>query len=327
MNVIVANKYQALLSSLEIDVIKSVAGEFEVDELTSMFANFFFQRMILDITAIKGYKDIVNLQKLSIALDMSKVILLLDDDEESASSNYLSQLISMGIYNFTRNKEGILYLLNHPNTYRDVAHIHQLNELAETVSDKIVNSSVKVLGVKNVTDHAGATSLIYMLKKQLERNYSVVAIEIDRRDFVFFNDKNMISTSKDEFAKVLLKCKDVDIVLVDLNESDGEDLCNDILFLLEPSSIKLNKLMHKDRRVFEELAGKKIILNKSLLDSKDVLDFEGEARTQVFYNVPPLNDRVPSRALDAFLTKLGFIKQKGVEEPEHHNKILGLFKF
>ena len=32
----------------------------------------------------------------------------------------------MGIYNFTRNKEGILYLLDHPNSYRDVAHIHQL---------------------------------------------------------------------------------------------------------------------------------------------------------------------------------------------------------
>ncbi|MDD3048869.1 MAG: hypothetical protein PHQ89_02630 [Bacilli bacterium] len=326
MNVIVTNKYQALLSSLEIDIIKSVNGEFEVDELISMFSNFFFQRMILDVTSIKDYKDIVNLQKLSIALDMSKVILLLDDDEESASSEYLSKLISMGIYNFTRNKEGIMYLINHPNTYRDVAHIHQLEDLTTAVTEKVVNSSVRVLGIKNLTEHAGATSLIYMLKKQLERNYTVTAIEIGKRDFVYFNDKTMISTSKEEFPMVLLQCKDIDIILVDMNDSDVEDVCNDVLYLLEPSSIKLNKLMHRNRKVFEQMINKKIILNKSLLDSKDVLDFESEAKTQVFYNVPPLNDRTLNKVLDSFLTKLGFIRQK-TDEPEQKNKIFGLFKF
>ena len=70
----------------------------------------------------------------------------------------------MGIYNFTKNKEGIMYLLNHPNTYRDVAHIHQLDQLTTTVDSKHVNSSVKVLGIKNLTDDAGSTSLIYMLR-------------------------------------------------------------------------------------------------------------------------------------------------------------------
>ena len=144
MNVIVANKYQPMLSGLQIDVIKSLNGEFEVDELISTFSNFFFQRMILDITAIKDYQDIRNLQKLSMSLDMSKVILLLDDNEDSSSSTYLSRLISMGVYNFTRNQEGIMYLLNHPNTYRDVAHIHQLDQLAETVNDKHMNNSVRV---------------------------------------------------------------------------------------------------------------------------------------------------------------------------------------
>ena len=60
MNVIVSNKYRELLGSLEIDVIKSVNGEFEVDELINMFANFFYSKMILDITAIKGYKETKN---------------------------------------------------------------------------------------------------------------------------------------------------------------------------------------------------------------------------------------------------------------------------
>ena len=129
MNVIIANKYKEMLDSLDIDVIKSMDGEFTVDEIVERFSNFFFQRMILDITAVKDYKNLKNIQKLSVNLDMDKVILLLDDSSESSSALYLSRLISMGIYNFTRNKEGILYLLDHPNSYRDVAHIHQLENL------------------------------------------------------------------------------------------------------------------------------------------------------------------------------------------------------
>ena len=129
MNVIIANKYQSMLQSLNIDVIKSLNGEFEVEEIISTFQNFYYQRMILDITAIKNYKDIKTLQKLSIALDMDKIILVLDDDPESTSPDYLSKLISLGIYNFTRNIEGIMYLYHNPNSYRDVAHIHQIEDL------------------------------------------------------------------------------------------------------------------------------------------------------------------------------------------------------
>lgn len=331
MNVIVSNKYQALLGTLEIDVIKSVYGEFEVDELISMFQNFFYQRMILDITAIKGYKDFKNLQKLSVALDMDKIILLLDDTEDSTSSVYLSKLISMGIYNFTKNKEGLMYLINKPNSYRDVAHIHQLDQLTEEVNNKHLGSNVRVLGVKNLTDDAGSTSLIYMLKKQLSLNYSVIAIEIGKKDFIYFNDKNMISTTNEEFPSVLLKSKEADIILVDLNTSRFESLCDDILYLLEPSTIKLNKLMRKNNNIFNDLNGKKIILNKSLLTTKDVLDFEGEARTNIFYNVPPLNDRISNKVLDSFLSKLGFVRQAKAEEDNQEidgkSKILGLFKF
>ena len=69
MNVIITNKYNAMLQGLDIDIIKSLNGEFDVEEIISTFQNFYFQRMILDITAVKDYKDIKTLQKLSIALD------------------------------------------------------------------------------------------------------------------------------------------------------------------------------------------------------------------------------------------------------------------
>lgn len=327
MNVIVANKYQSLLATLEIDVIKSLNGEFAVEEIISTFKNFFFNKMILDITAIKDYKDVTNLQKLSMALDMNKVILLLDDSPESGSSLYLSKLISMGIYNFTRNKEGIMYLYNNPNSYRDVAHIHQLEELTETVVEKVAGGRVKILGIKNMTDHAGATTLVYMLKKQLERNYTVAAIEVDRRDFVYFNDKDMISTTSQSLSTEIMRLNNVDVVLIDLNNYENDDICHDILYLIEPSTISLNKLIRRDRKVFEKLKGKKIVLNKSLLTSNDVLDFEYESRSKVFFNVPPLDERkVQHPVLDFFLTKLGFIRQK-TSEKEEKAKILGLFKF
>jgi len=327
MNVIVSNKYQSILESLDVDVIKSMNGEFEVDEIIGTFSNFFFQRMFLDITAIKDYKDLKNIQKLSVSLDMDKVILLLDDDEESSSPLYLSRLISMGIYNFTRNKEGVMYLYNHPNSYRDVAHIHQLENLTNEINERIITKNLRILGIKNLTDHAGATTLIYLLKKQLESNYSVVAIEVDKRDFTYFNEPGMISTTSSELPKMLMKYQDYDVILLDLNDSENEDVCNDVLYLLEPSTIKLNKLMRINRRVFENMKGKKIVLNKSLLDTKDVLDFEYESKSKVFFNMPPLDERKDnSNILNLFLTRMGFSRQV-VTVKDDKNKIFGLFKF
>lgn len=327
MNVIVANKYKEMLSTLEIDVIKSIDGVFTVDEIIDSFSNFFFQRMILDITAIKDYKDLRNIQKLSVNLDMDKVILLLDDSPESESSLYLSRLISMGIYNFTRNKEGIMYLLNHPNSYRDVAHIHQLENLTEQINDRVITKNMRILGIKNLTDHAGATTFIYILKKQLDSFYNVVALEVDKRDFIYFNDPNMISTTSADLAKMLMKYKDVDIILIDLNGYESEDVCNDVLYLLEPSVIKLNKLLMVNRGIFSKLVGKKIVLNKSLLTSRDVLDFEYEAKTKVFYNMPPLDERKNNESyVNPFLAKLGIVKRVK-QEGSNKNKIFGLFKF
>lgn len=333
MNVIIANKYNAMLQNLDIDIIKSLNGEFDAEEIISTFQNFYFQRMILDITAIKNYKDIKNLQKLSIALDMEKVILLLDDSIESSSTEYLSKLISMGIYNFTKNAEGIMYLYNHPNTYRDVAHIHQLevekNDENVTPSESYTRGrGTVVVGVKNITKQAGASTLIYMMKKILSKHYSVEAIEVDKRDFIYFNDKDMINTTSNEIGNVIVKYSDKDIVLVDINSSkQAESLCNEVLCLVEPSIIKLNKLMMLDRNAFAKIKkeDKKLILNKSLLSSKDILEFEYESKSKVYYNLPPLDDRERNiHALSRFLLKLGFEVDID-EEMSKKNKILGLF--
>ena len=127
MNVIVSNKYQNMLATLDIDVIKSINGEFEVEELANIFTNFYFNKMIIDITAIKGYQNIKNIQKLSVNFDPNKLILLLDDSAMVNSGGYLSALVSMGIYNFTRNINAVKFLIDNPNSYKDVAQYHNLN--------------------------------------------------------------------------------------------------------------------------------------------------------------------------------------------------------
>ena len=331
MNVIVSNKYQYMLENLGIDIIKNLNGEYEVDEIISTFQNFFYQRMILDITAIKNYKDIKNLQKLSISLDMDKVILLLDDDPSSTTPNYLSKLISMGIYNFTRNLDGIQYLYNHPNSYRDVAQFHQLDDVVvvqQAPASNNVGSAVKeviapaapvvtkpakrVIGIKNVTKQSGATTLTYMMRNELAKHYNVVAIELDKTDFTYFKDKNLVSANTGTFLTELNKYGNADIILVDVNNNaQAISRCDEIIYLIEPSMMKLNKLTMTMPQTLKELKDKKIILNQSLLSSKDVLDFEYEAKLKIFYNLPPLDEREKNiPVLKTFLVKLGFDKLK-----------------
>lgn len=321
MNVIVSNKYQLMLENLGIDVIKNLNGEYDVDEIISTFQNFFYQRMILDITAIRNYKDIRNLQKLSISLDMDKVILLLDDSPESSSPAYLSKLISMGIYNFTRNLEGIQYLYNHPNSYRDVAQFHQIDDVVvvqqpnsqpqqpvyvEQYSGGGQHS--RIIGVKNVTKSAGATTLIYMMYNELARNYNVTAIEVDKTDFAYLKDNTLVSAISGTIMQEVSRFTTSDVILIDVNNSvQAESLCNEIIYLIEPTTIKLNKLMMVTPQVLKTIKDKKVILNQSLLSSKDVLDFEYESRLKIFYNMPPLDEReTRNKMLNDFLIRLGF---------------------
>lgn len=342
MNVIIANKYQAMLTGLEIEVMKTKYGEFDVDEIISNFQNFFFQRMILDLTAIKNYTDIKNLQKLSMVLDMNKVILLLDDTVENTSSEYLTKIISMGIYNFTTNMEGLMYLYNNPNSYRDVAHIQQLEPVvveSETETTKKVTKKsetkesfqpkveTRVLGIKNATQHAGATTLAYMMKKELSKNYSVIAVELDKRDFTFFRDNELKSIVSNEIGNFINMYKDVEIIIIDVNDSISADpFIGEYIYLIEPSIIKLNRLMLVNPTLLQRISKEKVILNQSLLASKDVLEFEYESKLKVIYNLPPLNDRdKESFAMNQFLFSLGFHRQDPSEEKSKKSKILGIF--
>lgn len=348
MNVIVSNKYAAMLSNLNIDLIKSINGEFVVEDLIAQFENFFFNKMVLDITAVKDYRDIGVIQKLSFGMDMSKIILLLDDSPEVNSAAYLSQLVSMGIYNFTRNIDAIAYLIDKPNVYKDVAQFHilsgpvQSNNTEESdsrgskkKSSTFINDDIpintfgtRVIGFKNLTEHAGSTTLVYMLKKQLESNYKVLAVEVDKNDFLFFNDPDLRSVSGNELSSIVKSPNsNYNVILVDINNSSEEKNISEMLYLIEPTTIKLNKMIRRDRNVLDKIRDKKVVLNQSLLTDSDVREFEEEAGCSVFFSISPLDDKKDKhRALNELLNKLGFDRQRISGGEEKSIKLFNIVK-
>ena len=321
MNVIVSNEQQGKMANLDVDIIKSITGSYSANELVEMFKNFFYSKMVLDVTAIKDYNNILMYKALADGLDAEKIIFFIPEGSSLCTPNFLAKLVTLGIYNFTTNIDGVKYLLKQSNTYNDVAQIQQMGgggviqELQQpapveqaqpeqgggfvspaahaVVQQGNMARTIKI-GVRNVTDHAGATSLIYMFKKELVSVFgenNVVGIEINKNDFQFYNDKNMVSTNTNDVKSVIERYSGVSVILVDLNDYEDNTICDDVLYLLEPSTLKLNKLIRKNKHIFGKIKDKKIIFNQSLLTSKDVSELEYEAGIKSFFNLPPVNDR------------------------------------
>ena len=400
MNVIVANEQQPKLLNLDCDIIKNITGSYSSSEIVEMFKNFFYSKMILDVTALKNYTELSTYEELTQGLDVEKIIFLLPEGSSLCTSNFLSHLITIGIYNFTTNIDGIKYLLKKSNTLKDVEHIQKLSQqnnnngfinnndnnnnngfnnnvgnnfnnnnfqnnfntnnnnnnfsnnnmnmnmnmnsnnsyLNEENSSSFMgnfnntvqmtvrpNNVATIIGVKNVTENAGATTFIYMLKRELNSVYgknNVICIEVNKNDFQLFNDEHMISVNQTELPKAINSFSNAQIILLDLNNTSTDTMCSDVLYLLEPSTVKLNKLIRRNKIVFQQLQNKRIILNKSLLTSKDVSDFESEAGIRVYYNMPPLDERKRNGIINDFLVKLGLIGGSN----NNGNKIFGLFR-
>ena len=306
MNVIVSNKNQDILSNLDIDLIKSINGEFTPEEIAAQFpSNFYFNKMVLDITAIKGYQNI----------------------------NVIQSVATFTVNGVTSD------IISHKDLYdkivygkQDVASYHQLNNVSSSKSsslnttsvDQVEDSRLRVIGFKNVTSGAGATTLVYILKKQLEKLYGVLAVEVGKNDFTYLNDKALQRT--DDLASFINQNQRSEVILVDLNEADGEDLCTDIIYLIEPGLIKLNKLIRKDSMIFDKLKGKKIVLNRSILSDKDVQDFENESASNIFFNIPNLDDKKEYyKVLEDFLVEMEFLRFKPDKGSKNKN-IFSIFK-
>lgn len=349
MNVIVGNEQQSQINNLDVDIIKSITGSYSANEIVEMFKNFFYSRMVLDVTAIKNYSDILNYKTLSEGLDVDKIIFFIPEGSKLCTPIFLAKLVTLGIYNFTTNIEGVKYLLKKSNTYQDVEQIQKMGgggiiiELEQPTETEVKSGSYATapaqfqqgafvrtvkIGVRNLTDHAGATSLIYMFKKELDAvlgENKVVCIEVNKNDLQFYNDKAMVSTSTMDLRTVMERYNGIPVMLIDLNDYEDNTVCDDVLYLLEPSTLKLNKLIKKNRNIFGKLKDKKVIFNQSLLTNKDVSELEYEAGIKSFFNLPPVNDRKRNDIITELLAKLGLIQIKQ-EDANSSTSIFGLFR-
>ena len=316
MNIIVANKNSSILNSLDIDIIKSLNGEFTIAEIVQLFSNFFFEKLIIDITAIKDIEADGQLSYLTTNIEPNKIIIY--DNIQDEQLMYILQ--SSGIYNIAHSKDEILELYNNPRTnYASTASkqyndsVYNLSSLSkddkamENNSNKFfededegiyikknnskLNYQKRIIGFKNTTSHAGATTLIYMLVKDL-KDLNILGIELKKHDFTFFNNRKLISTNPENLSGIISRNNDKDFILIDLNNEDVEDICDDIIYLMEPSTIMLNKMVTFNNNILEELKDKKVVLNKSLLNNFDIRVFNKEADLEVLYNIKPLNDKV-----------------------------------
>lgn len=326
MNVILMNERKEL-SNLNIDVIKSIEGEYSVEELIGMFTNFFFNKMILDITSIKDYTDYSKLKILFENIDSNKVIVYLNDVVNN--KEYISNLITLGVYNFTLNYNEIMELFKNPKSFNDVSNLQIIKSSYEINSelDKIYNKdkedpvevftmsnedegNLKIIGVVNLTSHAGATTLVVQMIKQLNLNYNAIGIEMNKQDFLYFNTPNLYSCmSKVEVMKKIKEHKDLDVVIVDLNNVDSKEFCTDVIYLIEPGTIKINKLIKGNSKIFEDLINDKIVLNRTNMDKNQVSEFEIESKIKIFSVVSNFRDNLDRViSVDKLLYNLGYTK-------------------
>ena len=64
-----------------------------------------------------------------------------------------------------------------------------------------------------------------------------------------------------------------------------------------------------------------------ILNNKDIEDFEYEARTKVFYNLPPLDERRRNEEILNLINNVGLSNINDTNSKKSSGKILGLFRF
>jgi len=164
-----------------------------------------------------------------------------------------------------------------------------------------------IVGFRNITEHAGTTTLLYKMKETIEKRdrKRVALVEIGTNDFMFFqiNDASTISESELDNCLNSIVGK-YDYIFVDLNNTKNDSICNFVLYLIEPSKIKINKLAVQNRNIFNELKGKYVVLNMSMLSDNEKGIFSQEANLPFYASVAPFNDRVDTTAIDELINKI-----------------------
>ena len=320
MFVVIKNERSNIINTLVVNTVKTMVGEFTRDDIERELNNVVYDGVIVDLTAIKNYYDYNYLFSfLEYFRNPSDIIILLNDSFIANSKDFLEKLISKGYYNFATTDSGVNSLIERKNTFEDVSKYlngYDFLKVDSIVSDKEIDNKFEsdkiIVGIENGVPHSGATTLMYMLVKQISKYNSVKGIEMFKDDSLYFKDDRVVTCqSRAQFETIISSLKDVDIFIVDLNGSDVRNLCNKIIYLVEPGASKINKVVKGDRDTYNKLVNSYVVLNRSNIKNEDIGTFEYETKFKVVGNIPNLNERLDSNdALDGLVKYLvGDIKR------------------
>ncbi len=314
MYIIIKNENSRIINNLTVNVSKTLVGDFTREDLDRELFLVNYDKAIVDITSITNYYDDNYLYSfLEFFRSPSDVILLLNDGFVANSKHFLSKLISKGYYNFATTDSAVNRLLERNNTIDDVKEYMEGYDFLKT--DSIVSGIDKnkrfetdklIIGIENGFPHSGATTLMYMLVKEMSRSKKVKGIEMISNDSLFFKDDRIISCeSRVQLETIIKTLKDIDIYVVDLNGSDAKEICNKVIYLIEPGITKINKVVKGDRATYERLMNANVVLNRSNIKDDEMSNLEYETKFKIVGNIPNLNERLDSNeALDKLVNYL-----------------------
>ena len=105
-----------------------------------------------------------------------------------------------------------------------------------------------------------------------------------------------------------------------MSDVEPNQLYSDVIYLIEPGIIPLNKMIRQDEMILS-----KLVLNKSVLNQRQVEDFERESHSKIFFNIPYVDDKdIDNKEITNFLSTLGFTR---FETSEKKSKGFSLFKW
>lgn len=320
MNLVIVNENTIVVNALTIDIIKVLNGVYDVNSVEKELVNFYFNKVIIDITAIKNYFSSFDLFEFLNYFGKDKVILLLNDSAYCNSKEFLTKLINNGYYNFTSNSQGVSFLVNRSNTYEDVKKYIQTTTFTSELNSSIGSTNIqtrtntiKIIGIKNLSEGAGSTTLMQQMVKQLAFNYKVKGIELNSFDAMYFRRPDIIFCNDYTEAKTKIQgLKGIDAIIIDLNEfEDKNKICTDIIYLLEPGIIRISKFIKNINKYKDELNDMKIVLNRSALKDEEINYFEKETGLNIYYNLTNFDDKKDRLlSIDRLLIRLGFDKQQ-----------------
>ena len=259
----------------------------------------------MDLTSIKNYYDNNYLYDFLGYFNVpNRVILVLNDGFVANSKIFLRNLIEHGYYNFATSDSAVVRLLEKQNTYDDVKEY--INGYDFMKSDTIVSGREEeskfetdktIIGIENGYEHSGATTFMYLLVKELSKSCKVKGIEMFNNDSLYFKDDRIITCqSRVQFETIVKTLKDIDVFIVDLNGSDVKEICNKVIYLVDPGSTKLYKIIKGNQKEYEHLLNCNVVLNRSNIKNDSLKNFEYETHLKIVGNVPNLNERLDSNS-------------------------------